>query len=306
MPSPTNCLNLAMSILVRDECDVIESNIRFHAAAGVDYFIVTDNGSVDGTRERLVELAREFQIELIDEPSHTIDQDQWVTRMAEHVRDSGSADWLIHNDADEFWCADNGDLKAALQADVATVSGDSVGVLLVPRHNLVASREQALDNSTLFDTVCHSVESTLPLALDARRWNDTDEHILVRTLPGKVITRVDGLESVDYGNHDASHALAQAPSEHIVIHHYPVRSFAQFEKKVRNYGESLAANTRFKPGVSLHLRYWYERYLAGELHDEFIGIHPPLAELQQLVSEGYLIVDESLKGRLVEGSPKAA
>jgi len=46
-------MHLAMSILVRDEANIIEANIRHHAASGVSSFIVTDNGSVDGTRELL-------------------------------------------------------------------------------------------------------------------------------------------------------------------------------------------------------------------------------------------------------------
>jgi len=78
--------SVAMSILVRDEVDIIESNIRFHADAGVEHFIVTDNASIDGTRDVLASLKNEFSIEIIDEPSHTIDQDLWVTRMARQLQ----------------------------------------------------------------------------------------------------------------------------------------------------------------------------------------------------------------------------
>ena len=38
-----------MALKVRDEEDVLEHNLRFHRAQGVDFFIVTDNASVDGT-----------------------------------------------------------------------------------------------------------------------------------------------------------------------------------------------------------------------------------------------------------------
>ena len=39
--------------MVRNEADVIEDNLRFHRAQGVDFFIALDNGSTDGTREIL-------------------------------------------------------------------------------------------------------------------------------------------------------------------------------------------------------------------------------------------------------------
>ena len=68
-------MHLAMSILVRDEVDIIEDNVRHHAAGGISSFIVTDNGSVDGTREVLESLSREIDLTIIDEKSMTIDQD---------------------------------------------------------------------------------------------------------------------------------------------------------------------------------------------------------------------------------------
>ena len=46
-------MKLVMTLKVRDEDDVLEDNLRFHRALGVDFFIVTDNGSVDRTPEIL-------------------------------------------------------------------------------------------------------------------------------------------------------------------------------------------------------------------------------------------------------------
>ena len=43
-------MRIVMTLKVRDEADVIDANLRFHLAAGADFFIVTDNGSTDGTR----------------------------------------------------------------------------------------------------------------------------------------------------------------------------------------------------------------------------------------------------------------
>ena len=38
-----------MTLLVRDGADLIDVNLRYHRAQGVDLFVVGDNGSTDGT-----------------------------------------------------------------------------------------------------------------------------------------------------------------------------------------------------------------------------------------------------------------
>jgi hypothetical protein len=46
-------MKLVMTLLARDEEDILASNLDFHVAHGVDFFIATDNLSVDRTSEIL-------------------------------------------------------------------------------------------------------------------------------------------------------------------------------------------------------------------------------------------------------------
>jgi hypothetical protein len=111
-------MTLVMTLKVRDEEDVIEDNLRFHRALGVDFFVVTDNGSVDRTPEILARyedagLARVLRDESGD--LRTLGA-EWYTRMGRMAATEYGADWVIHNDADEFWWPLSGNLKQALAA----------------------------------------------------------------------------------------------------------------------------------------------------------------------------------------------
>src|SRR6266404_3764037 len=123
-----------MTLLVRDNQDVIAANIAYHLLRGVDHLIVTDNGSVDATRAIVEDFARAGNITLIDEPDDDYDQPAWVTRMARAAAEMG-ADWVIHNDADEMWWPVEGNLKTTLER-----VPPECGSVIVQRSNMLPVR----------------------------------------------------------------------------------------------------------------------------------------------------------------------
>ena len=50
---------IVMTLLVRNEEDIIEANIEFHLAQGADFIIATDNRSTDRTRDLLLRYAQD-------------------------------------------------------------------------------------------------------------------------------------------------------------------------------------------------------------------------------------------------------
>src|SRR5687768_13062418 len=108
-------MKLVMTLKIRDEGDVIDANLRFHLAAGVDFFIVTDNGSVDETPEILERYRKAGLAQILEKPADEFyrPNPEWVTDMARLAATEHGADWVINNDADEFWWPLSGDLKAA-------------------------------------------------------------------------------------------------------------------------------------------------------------------------------------------------
>ena len=120
-------MRLILTLLCRNEIDIIDSMIRFHLGHGVDCIVATDNGSNDGTRECLQHYVHSGKLLLIDQPESTHDQAVWVSVMARMATEQLAADWLIHSDADEFWWPLNGDLKTTLQAVPPGVQALTVG-----------------------------------------------------------------------------------------------------------------------------------------------------------------------------------
>ena len=112
-------MRLVMTLLARDEADVVDAQIAFHLHAGVDFVSRRTTRSSDGTTEILERYERAGVLRLIREPGDDMRQDEWVTRMARLAATDHGADWVINSDADEFWWPRGGSLKDVL----ATVPG---------------------------------------------------------------------------------------------------------------------------------------------------------------------------------------
>ena len=109
-------MTLVMTLLARDEIDIVDEWLAFHLNAGADLVIATDNRSVDGTTEVLERYARSGHVHLIREPGEDLRQNEWVTRMARLAATEYGADWVINSDADEFWWPRGASLSEVLAA----------------------------------------------------------------------------------------------------------------------------------------------------------------------------------------------
>jgi hypothetical protein len=123
-----------MTYKLKDEEDILEDNLRFHVAQGVDFFIATDNGSQDGTTDILRRYAEAGLLHLIEEPSEDYQRlhGDWVTRMARLASTDFGGDWVVHNDADEFLWPLGGTLHEAFSA-----IPEAYSVLNLPRPEFV-------------------------------------------------------------------------------------------------------------------------------------------------------------------------
>jgi Glycosyl transferase family 2 len=96
-------MRLIMTLLVRDEEDVLDEQLAYHLGAGVSFVIATDHRSQDRTPEILESYARRGVLRILREEGEFGHQSAWQSRMARLAATEHAADWVIHSDADEFW-----------------------------------------------------------------------------------------------------------------------------------------------------------------------------------------------------------
>ncbi|MFM7557217.1 MAG: hypothetical protein ACKO46_01430 [Alphaproteobacteria bacterium] len=70
-----------MTLLVKNEEDAFEENIKFHLASGVDFIIATNNNSTDRTCDILLKYQELGKLESIDETADNFNQITLVNRM---------------------------------------------------------------------------------------------------------------------------------------------------------------------------------------------------------------------------------
>lgn len=244
-------MNLVMTLLVKNERDIIETNLDFHLRAGVDHVIVTDNASDDGTRDILEHYGRLPEVTVIDELGNDFSQRRWVTRMARLAVDKLGADWIINSDSDEFWFNSGESLKSALMEARSPLQ-------ICCRRNMVYAWN-AEDRGPWLERAVYRATPPHPRPHLADPLRDPLPTAYFNLdLPPKAVIGVEGLVSITQGNHLAVFTDPVEPEfSPISVYHYPVRSAEQFEAKIRQGGAAYARNTELPVTAGWHWRRWY-------------------------------------------------
>jgi hypothetical protein len=241
-------MSLFMTLLVRDEEDIVREVLDFHLAQGIDRVIVTDNGSEDGTLEALREYEAQGAVRVLLEPTDDYSQGRWVTRMARLAAREG-ADWVINSDADEFWWPRRGTLRSTFEA-----LGREVGLVVAHRVNFVPRPE---DGRPFWERMTMRERVSL--------------NPLGKPLPPKIAHRAHPEITVAQGNHKVEGAELgeQLDDGSIEILHFPMRTYAQFENKIVKGGRAYARNRELPERTGRTWRRLYETWEQGGLRHHY-------------------------------------
>jgi hypothetical protein len=266
---------LAMTMVVRDEEDIVAANLDYHLAQGVDVILVTDHASTDRTPEILSQYAADARIRVDRDEGAAHDQVTRVNRLTRIAEESQGADWIIHCDADEFWLPAFGSLR-----DVFAAVPDRYGYLIVERANFV------------------------PVADDERPFHQRmtvrerrTVNIRGEVLEPKLAQRPRAGAGVTAGNHDLEDpVMDRAPDiGAVTVGHFPMRSFEQFERKVVNTGtgyERLEGRGEGVGGDQLEL---LSIQRGGGLRDYYEAQTLDENRIEQGLESGELLLDDQVR-----------
>ena len=280
-------MTLVMTLLARDEIDVVDSWLSFHLNAGVDLVIATDNRSQDGTTEVLEEYARSGQVHLLREPGEDLRQDEWVTRMARLAATQFGADWVINSDADEFWWPRGASLSEVLAA-------------VPPRYGTVGAFLRVFcprpGDGHFAERMTVRFSALAPINDPASLYKPIRK-IIHRGHPEIRVTR---------GNH----ALVDSPFAPlrgwfpVECLHFPLRSVAQCEHKAELQGAAFAKHIA-RPPTAYHAD-MYAALGSGRIAEYYEALVVSDEELERGVAQGRLVVDTRLREALAQVRDAAA
>ena len=287
-----------MAFKIRDEGDILEDNLRFHHALGVDHFIVTDNGSTDETVDILARYSNAGLLTVIEAPNTDYRERgaRWMTDMARLAATELGADWVVHTDADEFWWPIEGSLKETLAA-----IDDRYGVVIAPRCEFIgrpdgegsfAERLTIREARSRYQPkVAHRADPDVVMLdrgpHDVAVVGPSGEVSETVRPPGRPVHRV--IRNRELGASswpDEDTRLVWAPSWPVRVLHFPVRSSAQFMRRtqIAIFEGMFPDRGRFR-----RLRELYEEGRFEELYRELIFDE---AEVEAGLRGGRLVVDE--------------
>jgi hypothetical protein len=282
-------VKIVMTLVVRDEAEIICDQLDYHLAAGVDFVIATDHRSTDGTREILEEYERSGRVRLLREDGEFVKQGAWQTRMARLASLEHDADWIVASDADEFWWPRGASIEESLEA-----VPDGVGVVRAFMQNFVPVRE---DHGWFVERMIFRFSPFAPVNDPATPYRPAVK-VAHRADPGAVFPE------------GGAHHISGVPGRLLTswhpfdLLHFPLRSRKQCERKYRKTWTGWESNLR------ADLARAAGGAAGGRADPVWNGVALDEIEVARGLDEGSIVVDTRLRDALlavrgVEHSPES-
>ncbi len=255
-----NSMKLIMAMVVKNEEDLIEKNIRFHCAMGVDGVIVTSHNSTDSTNEILEKLKQEgLVLEIIYKSSPLHEHHVWVNQMVKIARKKYKADWILNADADEFYYSKDLNLKKSIY------KYSSMGYNVIWVDSIFSFPEddcKDLENKLFITGFIPDFQREIIL-------KNKDIPFYTRKLKAscpKVIHTTRDFKSATDGNHWVKmYKHRQVESININLYHYNCRNYKSYEAKAKRWMET----SRLLPDKKCPEKHIISLYESGKLKEHY-------------------------------------
>jgi hypothetical protein len=253
---------------VCNEVDLIGRCIQHLRSIGIDHILVADNGSDDGTEtilDRLVDLGH-IKLERTEGDPHK-DAD-FLVRAAKAARNAFDPEWILIQDADEFWFHAEHDIQSI-------VRHARHSVLQVDRYNACLSpglADHLADENSRWEDLDLFVR---PLHLSAETLEREPDTAWIAGQPlGKILARADVIDGLQLGGHHIvdgrGETIEAGRIRDALIVHIPFSTLDRFRRKI----ESIDILLERKPDLfsgrqGWHWRRWVEIAAQGRLDEEF-------------------------------------
>lgn len=271
---------LFMTLVVRDEEDIIEQNIRFHSAMGVDGFIVLSHNSVDNTNDILERLKQENLVNEIsykDTPDHK--HSVWVNEMVKVAKNKYKADWIINADADEFFYSRRLNLKKGI--------AESEGANAIWVDSFFYFPQERAFNSFYFVKKPLQIFEAEQLGI----LNNPRYDHLINSIGVKTLHKTKNFISVRDGNHSTKmRNRIKSHSADIRLYHYHIRGYKGLEEKVKRWEKSIFY---LPAGKGEEMKAIVKCYQQGKLMEEYEKKYGK-EMLNFALSQGIVVPDPSV------------
>lgn len=274
---------LALTLVCKNEDSIIEENIKFHKAMGVDNVIVLNHNSTDNTLKILERLKEEgFVDEIITKTCPQHEHNIWVQEMVTLAREKYKAAWVINADADEYYFSKSLNLKNSIQA-----ANDANVIKCYLTDLYPDDRDDFLSCPYFITRLFYQYE------LGMLNFENADNIVkeFTYTKTPKVINKTEGIKKMYAGNHAIDmENQKEIETSDITLYHFNIRNYKQFETRIKRWLEAI----NYMPGMmGIHMKKQIEIYKAGKLKEYYYSKYNE-EKRKHLIENGIITMDTSL------------
>ncbi len=284
-------MKLIMTIPVDNKEYIIGENLYYHTKLGIDGFVILLHKSKDGSKKIINSFKKIVPIFVYEKRGNIFLDGQWRTEMAMLAKKKLRADWVISNDADEFWLLN--DLNSSIKK-----------VLETSHENVVYTKR--------YNVLPYSDDSQKPITSPPRNYTYVvtgptfkDKEIsykeltpldyLLKAAAGKAACKTDGLASIDHGSHEIKiRNISSIVSNKLFILHYPIFSKEVFIKESLSKVKSMLKNRKLKEGQDWRIKFLQYLIINKRLEEFSSGLFLQEPTIKRLIEQKIISQNKAL------------